>query len=54
MQAGDPKALARSISFVENEQEGYESLLQSIPPRTQRLLESPGRPGPAKAHWLIL
>ncbi|MEI9909954.1 MAG: hypothetical protein WDO71_09945 [Bacteroidota bacterium] len=29
IQQGDAKALARSISLIENEYEGYESLLQS-------------------------
>ena len=28
----DIKALARAISFVENEQAGFEQLLQSLPP----------------------
>ena len=30
LQQGDAKALARSISLVENEQPGYEALLQSL------------------------
>src|SRR6187397_1537238 len=31
LQQGDAKALARSISLVENEADGYEELLQSLP-----------------------
>src|SRR6187402_2695901 len=31
LQLGDAKALARSISLVENEADGYEGLLQSLP-----------------------
>ena len=31
LQLGDAKALARSISFVENEANGYEELLRSLP-----------------------
>lgn len=31
LQNGNPRALARSISFVENEQEGYEALLEALP-----------------------
>jgi LAO/AO transport system kinase len=31
LQLGDAKALARSISLVENEADGYEELLQSLP-----------------------
>lgn len=31
LQQGDAKALARSISLVENEADGYEGLLRSLP-----------------------
>ena len=31
IQQGDVKALARSISLVENEQPGYETLLKTLP-----------------------
>jgi LAO/AO transport system kinase len=37
LQLGDAKALARSISLVENEADGYEGLLQSLP-------HNPGKP----------
>src|SRR5204862_6945889 len=37
LQQGDAKALARSISLVENEAEGYEELLRSLP-------HNPGKP----------
>ena len=37
LQQGDAKALARSISLIENEAQGYEELLQSLP-------QHPGKP----------
>ena len=37
LELGDAKALARSISLVENEADGYEGLLQSLP-------HNPGKP----------
>ena len=37
LEQGDAKALARSISLVENEAPGYEALLQSLP-------QHPGKP----------
>ncbi len=49
MQQGDIKALARSISLVENEQEGYESLLQALPPATARIIGITGPPGAGKS-----
>src|SRR5436189_2991543 len=50
LQQGDAKALARSISLVENEAEGYEELLRSLP----HLLNKPvigitGPPGAGKS-----
>lgn len=50
LQKGDVKALARSISLVENEQPGYESLLQSLPiPSTTKIIGITGPPGAGKS-----
>ena len=47
---GDTKALARSISFVENEQEGYEALLQALTPHPQaKIIGITGPPGAGKS-----
>lgn len=48
--AGDRRALARSISFIENEQEGYEQLLQALPHRPQvKITGITGPPGAGKS-----
>lgn len=49
IQQGDPKALARSISLVENEQPGYETLLQSLPPSPTKIIGITGPPGAGKS-----
>ena len=49
IQQGDTKALARSISLVENEKPGYETLLQSLPASTTKIIGITGPPG--AAHW---
>ena len=49
MQQGDTKALARCISFVENEQPGYENLLQSLPATGARIIGITGPPGAGKS-----
>lgn len=49
IQLGDAKALARSISFVENEQSGYEMLLQSIPAANTKIIGITGPPGAGKS-----
>ncbi|MCX6318195.1 MAG: methylmalonyl Co-A mutase-associated GTPase MeaB [Bacteroidetes bacterium] len=49
IQQGDIKALARSISLVENEYPGYEELLQSIPASTTRIIGVTGPPGAGKS-----
>ena len=49
MQQGDVKALARSISLIENEQPGYEILLQSIPPASAKIIGITGPPGAGKS-----
>lgn len=49
MQQGDIKALARSISLVENEHPGYEELLQSLPASGSRIIGITGPPGAGKS-----
>ena len=50
LQHGDAKALARSISLVENETSGYEELLQSIPTNLNRpVVGLTGPPGAGKS-----
>ena len=49
MQQGDIKALARSISLVENEQPGYETLLQALPGGAARIIGVTGPPGAGKS-----
>jgi len=47
---GDSKALARSISFVENEQQGYEEFLQALPSRPNaKIIGVTGPPGAGKS-----
>jgi LAO/AO transport system kinase len=46
---GDAKALARSISLVENEHPGYESLLQSLPAVNGKIIGITGPPGAGKS-----
>src|SRR5258705_1663746 len=49
LQAGDIKALARSISLVENEQEGYMQLLQQLPSHDAKIIGITGPPGAGKS-----
>lgn len=49
IQDGDIKALARSISLVENEQPGYENLLQSLPSSPAKIIGITGPPGAGKS-----
>ena len=49
IQQGDTKALARSISLIENEYEGYESMLQSLPAATTKIIGITGPPGAGKS-----
>ena len=50
IQGGDQKALARSISLVENEHAGYEALLQQLPPSGKHnLVGITGPPGAGKS-----
>jgi len=49
-QQGDAKALARAISFVENEVNGYEDLLQSLPHTLNKpVIGITGPPGAGKS-----
>jgi LAO/AO transport system kinase len=48
--AGDPKALARSISLVENEVPGYEAFLAALPPHSgAKIIGLTGPPGAGKS-----
>ena len=50
LQQGDAKALARSISVVENEAQGYEELLQSVPGNLHKpVIGITGPPGAGKS-----
>lgn len=49
IQQGDIKALARCISLVENEVEGYEELLQLLPPSDKAIIGITGPPGAGKS-----
>jgi LAO/AO transport system kinase len=49
MQEGDLKALARCISLVENEQEGYPLMLQELPSGTAKITGITGPPGAGKS-----
>lgn len=49
IQTGDVKSLARSISLVENEHEGYEKLLQLLPPSSAKIIGITGPPGAGKS-----
>lgn len=46
---GDTKALARCISLVENEHPGYESLLESLPASSGKIIGITGPPGAGKS-----
>ena len=45
IQNGDTKSLARSISLVENEYEGYETILQLLPASATKIIGITGPPG---------
>lgn len=49
LQNGDIKALARSISLVENEQEGYEELLMKLSVGETEIIGITGPPGAGKS-----
>ncbi len=49
IQQGNVKSLARSISLVENEVEGYELFLQGLPPSSTKIMGITGPPGAGKS-----
>ncbi len=49
MKEGDIKSLARSISLVENEHPGYESLLKTLPASFSKIIGITGPPGAGKS-----
>ena len=46
---GDIRSLSKAISFVENEQEGYENLLEQLPPSNAIIIGITGPPGAGKS-----
>ncbi|HSU27118.1 MAG TPA: methylmalonyl Co-A mutase-associated GTPase MeaB [Chitinophagaceae bacterium] len=60
IRGGDVKALARSISLVENDYPGHEALLAMLPPSSTRVIGITGPPGAGKSTladalvgWLV-
>jgi len=49
LQAGDVRSIARLISLIENETEGYEKFLQSIPASSTAVIGITGPPGAGKS-----
>ena len=49
LKKGEFKALARAISFVENEIPGFEDLLRSLPSSQTRIIGITGPPGAGKS-----
>lgn len=49
IQQGNVKSLARSISLVENEVDGYELFLQGLPPSSTKIIGITGPPGAGKS-----
>jgi LAO/AO transport system kinase len=49
IQQGDMKAIARSISFIENETPGYEALLEALPATAVPIIGITGPPGAGKS-----
>lgn len=49
VEQGNAKALARGISLIENEQPGYETLLQSLPASSTKIIGITGPPGAGKS-----
>ena len=60
IQSGDARALARSISLVENDYQGHEELLAMLPSSSARIIGLTGPPGAGKSTladalvgWLV-
>jgi LAO/AO transport system kinase len=49
VQQGNVKALARSISLIENEQNGYDAMLRSLPSSSTKIIGITGPPGAGKS-----
>jgi LAO/AO transport system kinase len=49
VQQGNVKALARGISLIENEQNGYDAMLRSLPSGTTKIIGITGPPGAGKS-----
>jgi LAO/AO transport system kinase len=49
VQKGNVKALARSISLIENEQNGYDAMLRSLPASSTKIIGITGPPGAGKS-----
>ena len=49
IQQGNTKSLARTISLVENEVEGYRSLLETLPTSSTKIIGITGPPGAGKS-----
>lgn len=49
IQEGNIKSIARSISLIENEIEGYQNLLQSLPISNKKIIGITGPPGAGKS-----
>lgn len=49
IQEGNVKIIARSISLIENEIDGYQDLLQSLPASNKKIIGITGPPGAGKS-----
>ena len=49
VQQGNVKALARGISLIENEQNGYDAMLRSLPGSSTKIIGITGPPGAGKS-----
>lgn len=49
LQQGNVKALARGISLIENEQNGYDAMLRSLPASSTKIIGITGPPGAGKS-----
>jgi len=49
VQQGNVKALARGISLIENEQNGYDAMLRSLPTSSTKIIGITGPPGAGKS-----